>query len=154
MLRAGLSGLGLTIVFHEVEVGVKSLCDLIEEGEKMKLIRSRAQELARLLGGFAVLVRKGKQRTNSLQKLLRRACEINHVRFRHHEIRLDCPTLEDDEAEATAGFVFGSALGALNNLLDNAIYWLGVRWPDDGSRGRHGRSTCASITILPKDLQL
>ena len=27
--------------------------------------------------------------------------------------------------------MFGLTLGALNNLLDNAFYWLKVRWPED-----------------------
>ena len=27
-------------------------------------------------------------------------------------------------------FAFGLVVGALNNLVDNALYWLRVRWPD------------------------
>jgi signal transduction histidine kinase len=34
------------------------------------------------------------------------------------------PDIESD-------FSFGLLLGALNNLLDNAFYWLQVRWPED-----------------------
>ena len=131
MLRAGLSGVGLAIVFHEVEHGVQALCALIEEGGSHKAVRSRARELARVLRGFTDLLRKGTRRPNSLRNLIRRVRDINQVRFRKHNVRLDCPTLEDNAPDITSDFVFGLALGALNNLLDNAFYWLKVRWPDD-----------------------
>ena len=131
MLRAGLSGVGLAIVFHEVEHGVRALCDLIDAGGGYEAIRSRARELAGILEGFADLLRKGKRRPNSLKKLLRRVRDINRVRFRKHRVRLVCPALEDDAPDIGSSFVFGLALGALNNLLDNAFYWLQVRWPEE-----------------------
>ena len=130
MLRAGLSGVGLAIVFHEVEHGVRALCDLIDAGGEYEAIRSRARELAGILEGFADLLRKGKRRPNSLNNLLRRVRDINRVRFRKHRVRLVCPALEDDASDVRSSFVFGLALGALNNLLDNAFYWLQVRWPE------------------------
>ena len=130
MLRAGLSGMGLAVFFHEVEHGVRGLCELIEAGGKQEAIQLRARELAGILGGFADLLRKGKRRPNSLKTLIRRVRDINRVRFRKHHVRLDCPALEDEAPDVTASFVFGLALGALNNLLDNAFYWLQVRWPE------------------------
>lgn len=131
MLRAGLSGLGLAVVFHEVEHGVRALCDLIEKGGERAAIRTRARELARALGGFADLLRKGTRRPNSLNRLIHRVRDINHVRFRKHHVRLDCPVLEEDAPDVRSSFVFGLALGALNNLLDNSFYWLRVRWSED-----------------------
>ena len=131
MLRAGLSGVGLAIVFHEVEHGVRGLCDLIDAGGEYEVIRSRARELAGILEGFADLLRKGKRRPNSLKSLVRRVRDINRVRFRKHGVRLVCPALEDDAPDVRSSFVFGLALGALNNLLDNAFYWLRVRWPGE-----------------------
>ena len=131
MLRAGLSGVGLAIVFHEVEHGVRALCALIEEGGDQDAIRTRSRELARMLGGFTDLLRKGSRRTGSLKRLIRRARDINQVRFRKHHVRLDCPAVEEGAPDITSSFVFGLALGALNNLLDNSFYWLKVRWPDE-----------------------
>lgn len=143
MLRAGLSGVGLAIVFHEVEHGVRALCALIEEGDNHKAIRSKARELARVLRGFTDLLRKGTRRPNSLKNLIRRVRDINRVRFRKHGVRLHCPALEDHAPDITSDFVFGLALGALNNLLDNAFYWLKVRWPEDTDRS--GRAIHISI---------
>ena len=146
MLRAGLSGMGLAVLFHEVEHGVRGLCELIETGGKREAIQLRARELAGILGGFADLLRKGKRRPNSLKNLIRRVRDINRVRFRKHHVRLECPALEDDVPDATANFVFGLALGALNNLLDNTFYWLQVRWPqgdeDASERAIHLSINC------------
>ena len=136
MLRAGLSGVGLAIVFHEVQQAVRSLCDLIEAGGDRATIRTRARELARVLRGFSDLVRKGARRPSSLKRLIHRGRDINRVRFRKHGVRLDCPALEEGAPEVISSFVFGLALGALNNLLDNAFYWLQVRWPGEGASRR------------------
>ena len=133
MLRAGLSGVGLAIVFHEVEQGVRALCDLIEKGGDYQKIRSRARELARVLGGFADLLRKGKRRVGSLTRLIYRVHDINRVRFRKHRVAFHCPVLDEGTPDARSSFVFGLALGALNNLIDNAFYWLRVRWPEENT---------------------
>lgn len=144
MLRAGLSGMGLAVVFHEVQHGVRALCDLIERRGDEDVIRSRARELARMLGGFADLLRKGRRRAYSLNKLVSRVREINSVRFRKHGVRFDCPALEDGAPDIMSSFVFGLALGALNNLLDNAFYWLRVRWPKESTEPP-GRAIHVSI---------
>ena len=146
MLRAGLSGVGLAVIFHEVEHGVRALCDLIEVKGEYKAVRTKARELASVLEGFADLLRKGKRRRNSLNSLVRRVRGINRVRFRKHRVRLVCPALEDDAPEVKCSFVFGLALGALNNLLDNAFYWLRVRWPDEDVRAS-GRAIYLDVNL-------
>jgi signal transduction histidine kinase len=133
-LRAGLSGLGLAVVFHEIEQGVRVLHSAIEAGGKLQSIQVQARELVRILDGFTELLRKGDRKTYSLKHLIRRVRDINSVRFRNHKVRLVCPFLEDSVADVERDFAFGLLLGALNNLLDNAFYWLQVRWPD-GSDG-------------------
>jgi len=131
MLRAGLSGMGLAVVFHEIERGVRVLHDSIEGGGRPEVVQTQARELVRILDGFTELLRKGDRGPNSLKHLIRRARDINWVRFRNHRVRLLCPALEEAARDAHPNFAFGLALGALNNLLDNAFYWLQVRWPDD-----------------------
>jgi len=134
MLRAGLSGMGLAVVFHEIEQGVRVLYDAIEGGGKLESIQGQARELVRILDGFTELLRKGDRRANSLKHLVRRGRDINRVRFRNHNVRLVAPILEETAKDAEASFAFSLALGALNNLLDNAFYWMQVRWPDDEAK--------------------
>lgn len=134
MLRAGLSGMGLAIVFHEIEQGVRILHDAIEAGKSPASVQTQARELVRILDGFSELLRKGDQKPHSLKRLIRRARDINSVRFRNHDVRLTCPALEDDAPDLERTFSFGLLLGALNNLLDNSFYWLQVRWPQSGGK--------------------
>lgn len=136
MLRAGLSGMGLAVVFHEIEQGVRVLHNAIEGGGKLETIQVQARELVRILDGFTELLRKGDRQTNSLKRLIRRARDINKVRFRTHQVQLECPALEDSLPDIERNYAFGLMLGALNNLLDNAFYWLQVRWPEGSESNR------------------
>ncbi len=129
MLRAGMSGIGLAIVFHEIERGVRILYDAIEKGQSLELVQTQARELVRVLDGFSDLLRKGDRRSNSLRTLVTRVRDINRVRLRKHKVHLVCPALEEDFPDIKKEYTFGLLLGALNNLLDNAFYWLKVRWP-------------------------
>lgn len=130
MLRAGLSGVGLAIVFHEIERGVRILHEAIKSKAKLELVQTQARELVHILDGFSGLLRKGDKRGNSLKQLVRRARDINSVRFRNHKVKFVCPFLEERFDDIEVSFAFNLMLGAINNILDNAFYWLRVRWPD------------------------
>lgn len=131
MLRAGLSGMNLAVVFHEIEQGVRVLYDAIEAGGNPGAIQTQAKELVRILDGFTELLRKGDRKPHSLKNLVRRVRDINKIRFRTHGVRLAAPMLEEDAPDLEPSFAFSLALGALNNLLDNAFYWMRFRWPED-----------------------
>lgn len=65
-----------------------------------------------------------------LRDLVLSARDLMLVRFRLHEIKLVCPPLERTGPYAKAFFAFNLALGALTNIIDNAIYWLRVARPE------------------------
>ena len=130
LLSAGMSGLNLAVVFHEVERGVRVLHQVIVEGADWKGAARQARDLMHLLDGFATLLRRDSRQQHSIRKLVGAAWQFNVLRLRHHRVRLVCPLLEDDDRGFQSRFVFSLVLGALNNLIDNAFYWLRVRWPD------------------------
>lgn len=129
LLSAGMSGLNLAVVFHEVERGVRALHQAISEGADMESAARQARDLMRLLDGFTTLLRRDSKQQHSGKKLVKAARQFNVLRFRHHHIRFICPFLEKDEDGFRSRFAFSLILGALNNLIDNALYWLRVRWP-------------------------
>ena len=137
LLTAGMSGLNLAIVFHEVERGVRALHQTISEGADMKSAARQARDHVRLLDGFAALLRRDSKQHHSGRKLVAAAHRSNLLRFRHHHVRLVCPLLEEDEPGFHSRFAFGLVLGALINLVDNAFYWLRVRWPDVSGESDH-----------------
>ena len=133
MVSAGLSGLGLSLVFHEVEQGVRALYDALRAGQDMDRLMVQTKELVRILDGFSELLKRDERQRHSLGKLVQQMRTFNLLRFRHHRTRLVCPLLDGaDQAEAI--FAFPLVLGALNNLIDNAFHWLQVRWPDTPAR--------------------
>ena len=146
MLRAGLSGMNLAVVFHEIEQGVRVLHDAIEGGGNKDSIQTQAKELVRILDGFTELLRKGDRRSNSLKNLVRRARDINNIRFRTHGVRLVAPILEESAVDIEPSFAFSLALGALNNLLDNAFYWMRFRWPEEGQASLSPRAIWMSVS--------
>lgn len=137
-LRSSVSGLNLAVVFHEVERGVRVLHTAAKEGGKAEILERQARDLVHMLDGFSVLLRRDNQKSHGAYELIDRARQINLLRFSHHKIKLVVPEAAgSDTFEAT--FAFNLALGALSNLIDNAIYWLRVRWPDTPAQARSGR---------------
>jgi signal transduction histidine kinase len=140
LLSAGMSGLNLAVVFHEVERGVRALHQAIVEGADSEDAARQAHDLMRLLDGFSTLLRRDSRAKHSARKLLDAARRFNLLRLRHHRVRLTCPLLQQEGPGFESKFAFGLVLGALNNLIDNALYWLRVRWPelppDDGTSPR------------------
>ena len=136
LLSAGMSGLNLAVVFHEVERGVRALHQVISEGADMESAARQARDLMGLLDGFATLLRRDSRQQHSARKLVNAARRYNVLRFRHHRVQLVCPLLDGEGDGFHSSFAFGLIVGALNNLLDNALYWLRVRWPDAPEQGR------------------
>ncbi|WP_419857172.1 ATP-binding protein [Candidatus Palauibacter irciniicola] len=129
LLTAGMSGLNLAVVFHEVDRGVRVLHRVITEGKDMEGAARQAKELTRVLDGFSTLLRRDSKRRHRASRLVKAAREFNLLRLRHHRIRFECPVL-DGAGDFESSFSFGLVLGALNNLIDNALYWMRVRWPE------------------------
>lgn len=128
LLAAGLSGLNLAVVFHEVERGVRMLYRVIVDGKDGEGAARQAQELMRILDGFSMLLRRDGKRQHRASKLVGLAEQFNLSRFRFHQVRYECPVL-NGEGDFESRFSFSLVLGALNNLIDNALYWMRVRWP-------------------------
>lgn len=136
-LRAGISQVGLAVVFHEVERGVGALRAAFDGDVSVDDLRTQVGQLQGVLETSTQLLRKGDKQVYPLRQLVRRARDITMVRFRVHGVRLTCPALEEGAPEANARFAFGLALGSVTNLIDNAIHWLKVSLPEregDGAR--------------------
>ena len=129
LLTAGMSGLNLAVVFHEVERGVRVLHDVIVAGDNIKGAAQQAKQLMRVLDGFSTLLRRDAKRRHRIRKLLAVVKQFNDLRFEHHRVRFHCPVLEGSD-DFESRFSFGLVLGALNNLIDNSLYWMRIRWPE------------------------
>ena len=74
LLSAGMSGLTLSVIFHEVERGVRSLHQAAVSGSGTEGIERQAATLAETLDGFAVLLRRNSQRSYSAKTTDSKRC--------------------------------------------------------------------------------
>ncbi len=130
MLQAGLSGLGLAVVFHEIERGVRVLHQGMERQLPLEQLKEQTQSLTKLFDGFAGLLRKNDREKIKASMLVKRARDLNVLRFSFHKVDLICPLLEGKSPDRELSVSLSLILGVLNNLLDNAFYWLRVRYPE------------------------
>lgn len=133
--RSGVSHAGLAVIFHEVERGVRVLTSSISDPDvSMESLREQAGQLQSVLETSSQLLRNTESKAGSLREIVRTARDLSLIRFRLHGIKLNCPALEEGSPDAQPVFTPGLALGALTNLIDNAVHWVKVRHPDPGAR--------------------
>ncbi|WEX09633.1 ATP-binding protein [Chelativorans sp. AA-79] len=133
--RSGVSNAGLAVIFHEVERGVRVLTGAINDPDfDIESLREQAGQLQGLLETSTQLLRNTTRKSGSLRDIVRTARDLSLLRFRLHGIKLTCPALEEDGPDATAVFSSGLVLGALTNLIDNAVHWVKVRHPNADDR--------------------
>lgn len=130
LVHAGMSGVGLAVVFHEIDRGVREIYAVIRGGGAPASVEKKAKELSLLLDGFSALLRRSDRKLMKASDLVRQARDVAAARFRFHQTRFDCPLLEGQQSDFEAKMAQGLMLGALTNLIDNALYWLRVAWPD------------------------
>ncbi len=65
LLSAGMSGLNLAVVFHEVERGVRALHQFIVDGSDPSAAAGQASELMHLLDGFSTLLKRDSRQSHS-----------------------------------------------------------------------------------------
>ena len=130
LLSAGLSGLNLAVLFHEIERGVKTLHRSLVAGTDVGRLVRQAENLADTLDGFSLLLRHSSNEQHSARMLIENVLQISSIRLDYHHIQVVPPSLVRDNLDFHFRFSFNITLGALSNLIDNALYWLRVRWPD------------------------
>lgn len=130
LVHAGMSGIGLAVVFHEIDRGVRELYSVIRSGGDKVIVEEKAKELSFLLDGFSTLLRRSDRKPMSASDLVRRARDVASARFRFHQTYFECPLLAGEQPDFEVTMAQGLMLGALTNLIDNSLYWLRVKWPD------------------------
>ncbi|MER9000632.1 ATP-binding protein [Mesorhizobium sp. M0051] len=131
LLRAGMSGLNLAIVIHEVEKGVRSIHEAVRSKASPELLEQQSRGLMGLIESVGGLLKEKTRDGVDIRELVQSNAEINVRRYRRHQVKV---TYDLPEGMPKIRIPGSSALlqNVLVNLVDNAIYWLRVRWPDQG----------------------
>jgi len=125
LLGAVGPGLGLTIVFHELERGVRDLHRAIDKGDKIERIRVMAEHLVELLEGASYLVRTTSKKGLKASEIVKYALYSMAPRFNYHKIILS-NKFENSNDDFKVKGSQRMLVASLVNLIDNSIYWLNV----------------------------
>ena len=80
LLTAGMSGLNLAVIFHEVERGVRALHQVIVDGRDMEGSgRIKRRNSCGYLDGFSTLLRRDSKKQHRAHKLVAAAREFNYA---------------------------------------------------------------------------
>ena len=131
MLSAGMAGMGLALVFHEIDRSIRTLTSLAEKGASPERLRTGLGDLRKMLDSISVLLRQGKARKLSMRELVKQAIELNEVRFEFHGVIVSAPIVTGESPDFFVMAPQQLVLSALNNIIDNAIYWTGYRHQRD-----------------------
>lgn len=125
LMKSVGAGLGLSVVFHEVERGVRGLVSAFERKEPVSLIQEKTQSLAEMLEIAATMVRTNSAETFKASTIVTQVLFLSQGRFIAHNIKAingfsNSPL--DFDIKGSRQMI----TAALNNLVDNAIHWVKV----------------------------
>ena len=127
MLNAGMAGMGLALVFHEIDRSIRTLTSLAEKGVPAERLRLGLSDLRKMLDSISALLRQGKSRKLSIRDVVKQAIELNEPRFEFHGVTVSAPVLIGESPDFFVTAPQHLMLSAVNNIIDNAIYWTGYR---------------------------
>ena len=124
MLSSGMNGLNLTIVFYEVEREMGFIRnDIMKKDCDIDNIRLRIKSLMDLIEKFMPILKQNRITPVKASKLASRAEAIHRSRFKFHEVLFSNRFTDSSISDFIVKGPSGLLLGALSNLIDNAIYW-------------------------------
>jgi len=132
MLNSGLSGMNLSLVFHELQREVKSINQDIGK-TSIEEIRGRIKFLYDLIEGFSPILKQNQSSVFNIKKLLKSLKDHNSGRFNFHDIVFSCPVLTNEAEDFRITGPDNLLFSAINNLIDNSIYWSTYRYEKDNS---------------------
>ena len=126
LLTSSGAGLSLVVVIHEVEKRIGELRRAIEQGADKSRLTQLATDLEGMIDGLTYLTRRSGRSQESARTLVDQALFNVAYRLDHHKVAVSngFDRLESFDVRCTRRLI----VSTLKNLLDNAMYWLDVRW--------------------------
>lgn len=139
LLTSAGAGLSLVVVIHEVEKRIDELKHAIEQNADRSRLSRLTSDLAGMVDGLTYLTRRSGRSQESTRSLVEQALFNMTYRLEYHHV-IVCNAFDESvgfDVRCTRRLI----ISTLMNLIDNAMYWLNVRWG--------ARSTKKEIWIGP-----
>lgn len=142
---SSVTGINLAVIFHEVERGIRQLNMDIKQNVGHQALIQRSDHLAKLLEGFAPLMKKNGSKKYPASSLIEAALDFSQHRFKHHKIVVSNPLSTKEASDFTVHGPSNLLLAAINNIIDNSIHWTGLKAAKDQ---QHNYKPGIQITTL------
>lgn len=127
MVSAGTAGLNLAVIFHEIEREVDALAAAAERGLNAEDLRKQIEQIYYMLHGFSPLLQKNPVKLVFCSEVIEQATRIRRSRFQFHKVTFSAPILVKEEEDFRIRAASNLLVGAIGNIIDNAMYWCRVR---------------------------
>ncbi|MDH5902846.1 ATP-binding protein [Vibrio splendidus] len=133
-VTAGIAGMNLSVIFHEVEKGVDQLNSDIQRNADYEQLKLRADQLAKIVEGFTPLLRRNEHSKFKISDIVNDAFNDLEFRLEDHGIVSSWPILTDESPDFAVKAPYGLVRGALSNVMENAIHWLKLEHEKRGDK--------------------
>jgi signal transduction histidine kinase/anti-sigma regulatory factor (Ser/Thr protein kinase) len=127
LLTAAGAGLSLSVVVHEVDKAIADLNRALERDVSIDRLRQLSQHLAELVDGLTYLVRRSGARVESAATMVGNALFNVDYRLTFHKVQVTNRFSEQNDFKVRC--VRRLVIASLMNIIDNSIWWLGVKSP-------------------------
>ncbi|MCK9212362.1 MAG: ATP-binding protein, partial [Ignavibacteriaceae bacterium] len=126
LLKAAGAGLSMSIVVHEVEKIIFEIDKVLKAEKASDRVLNLLKHLASLIDGYAEIIRKSSQSSESLIQLINQAIFNTEFRLHAHKIEI-IKEYSSFKGTSKVKIAKNLVIGSLMNIIDNAIYWLDQR---------------------------
>lgn len=133
MVQSGMSGLNLSIVFHEVDRELRDIDKKLEythSQSEIDDVRMKVKSLVSVVDTFTPLLKSTKEKDFKVSDTIKRSYQIYERRFSSHNILFSSPILTEEVSDFQIKGKSNLILSAINNIIDNSIYFLGYNEKD------------------------
>lgn len=123
LLKAAGAGLNMSVIVHEVEKIITEVSLVLRKEKASDRAIHLVEHLSSLIDGYAEIIRKSDKKTENIIKIVDNSLFNTEYRLRAHGIQVDRSYQEyggSTKIKASRSLL----IGAIMNVIDNAIYWL------------------------------
>jgi signal transduction histidine kinase len=129
LLKAAGAGLNMSVVVHEVEKIAYEVTTVLKAEKASDRAIKLVEHLSSLIDGYAEIIRRSEQKKWDMKLIIDNALFNTEYRLKAHNI-IVYKAYQKYNGNTTYNTSRSLLTSALMNLIDNSIYWLEKKMPD------------------------
>jgi signal transduction histidine kinase len=130
LLKAAGAGLNMSVVLHEVEKIAYEVATVLKAEKVSDRAIKLVEHLSSLIDGYAEIIRRSEQKRCDIKLIINNALFNTEYRLKAHNVTVN-NAYQEYKGNTTYNVSRSLITGAMMNLIDNSIYWLEKRMPNE-----------------------